>query len=759
MDWIHFDHRAIITLANIVVESIIVGYLLQVPEKRKATHLLLYAFLANIAYLSTWFVNSIAIDLDVQLYFFPTQYLFAIVTASMFIRFSFAFHPEEKRAEKWWGHITNVIIMLFTVGVIYFLWEWVANGIRLTILPNIAGPTIFGLYIVASTIFLTHTVQLTRAQTPQVSITQALLRPPAGIAQATRAFGVLMIFVTLASLTVLLWNAGVISPLTYQTILAIGFMGFNLGFTQVHLSYTVERTSLFPKLLLSVLVLMLMGVSFMGLLMVVERQSVYLDTRVTEASFVKHLLLNSHNHSIADGVPNTVYYVAQFDVDSSRFEEDSYSLLFQKEGVDPLPVNKQRNTPSYDYYQPIKGADIENGRIYHRDTFGNIYHPVSFNITAHLSYFFTIDQTRYEVIYSYRHFQDEITAVTWPVLILIIVFPIIILAIFPPLITNVLTQPLNSILAGMQRVEQGSLDTPARTYAQDELGYITRVFNSMTQAIKRQQNELKEYSEDLEVKVAMRTEELESAKRELEDAYAAKSEFLANISHELRTPLNAIIGYSELIADDAQDMGEDQFSNDAHRIRHSGQVLLGMVNDILDFSKIEAGETTIKYDIYLLDDLVQSLKMVSKALVDSNENEFIIESTSAQKTIYTDGAKLRQALLNLISNSAKFTKNGRMTLKIDDISSPSSRDGRLWISFALTDTGIGIPEDRLDKIFQPFRQADTNTNELYGGTGLGLSITKRFIELLGGRITVTSTLGQGSTFCIEIPSYAPPIEE
>ncbi len=240
--------------------------------------------------------------------------------------------------------------------------------------------------------------------------------------------------------------------------------------------------------------------------------------------------------------------------------------------------------------------------------------------------------------------------------------------------------------------------------------------------------------------------EIEDKRRELEVAGQHKSQFLANMSHELRTPLNAIIGYSEILQEDAADVGQQGLVPDLKKIEGAGRHLLGLINDILDLSKIEAG----KMDVFLEDvDVVPLLEEVSALIVplaEKNGNTLELRPTADLGSMRTDRTKLKQSLLNILSNGSKFTQNGRLTLVAEHFEAD-----RPMVRFAITDTGIGMNEEQLGRLFQAFTQADASTTKKYGGTGLGLAISRRFCQLLGGDITVTSRPGEGSTFTIELP--------
>ncbi|WP_331255502.1 PAS domain S-box protein [Candidatus Bealeia paramacronuclearis] len=242
-------------------------------------------------------------------------------------------------------------------------------------------------------------------------------------------------------------------------------------------------------------------------------------------------------------------------------------------------------------------------------------------------------------------------------------------------------------------------------------------------------------------------EELRKAKDAALEASRAKSEFLAMMSHELRTPLNAIIGYSDLLAEQAQDENQTQTAGDLNRIKDAGQHLLSLINDILDVSKLEAGKTEIYHEIFSVDDLIFNVNGMAQPLMKLNHNEFILEDSQNLGLMNSDFVKLRQNLLNLLSNAAKFTENGKISLSIR-IEKNKKED---WLVFSVRDTGCGITPQQLKKLFNPFVQADTSTTRKYGGTGLGLTLVKRYTEMMGGSIAVESISGQGTTFVMRLP--------
>jgi len=235
-------------------------------------------------------------------------------------------------------------------------------------------------------------------------------------------------------------------------------------------------------------------------------------------------------------------------------------------------------------------------------------------------------------------------------------------------------------------------------------------------------------------------------------ANEVKSEFLANMSHELRTPLGIIIGYIELIKDDLKENNAPFNEEDFDTITHSSKHLLHLINGVLDISKIEAGQVQISVDYIKISALVEDLRRSAQPLIRENNNTFIIEVDPKVESIYTDHTKLEQCLLNLISNAAKFTNNGTISLFIQPTLMDSCESG---VVFEVIDTGIGIPAEETSTIFDAFTQVDGTASRQYQGTGLGLAITKNFAELLGGSISLQSETGKGSNFRLVLPSKNP----
>jgi signal transduction histidine kinase/DNA-binding response OmpR family regulator len=242
-------------------------------------------------------------------------------------------------------------------------------------------------------------------------------------------------------------------------------------------------------------------------------------------------------------------------------------------------------------------------------------------------------------------------------------------------------------------------------------------------------------------------EEIQEKGRELELASQHKSQFLANMSHELRTPMNAVIGVSEMLLEDARDLGRDDEIEPLERILRAGRHLLTLINDILDLSKIEAGKMELRPEVFAVAPLVQDVVSTIRSLAAKNDNQVVLHCPDDVGTMRADPTRVRQALLNLASNAAKFTERGTITIAVE-----RRADGdRDWVTLRVCDTGIGMTPEQTARLFQDFTQADASTSRRYGGTGLGLAISRRFCRMMGGDITVESAPGQGSTFAIRLP--------
>ena len=360
--------------------------------------------------------------------------------------------------------------------------------------------------------------------------------------------------------------------------------------------------------------------------------------------------------------------------------------------------------------------------------------------------------------------------------------------------------PILHLTQTAQQIAAGDLDRRVALRRGDELGSLAGSFNAMaaslTERIAAEQvaqaeahrlkaaavsarQHVETLNQTLERTVEQRTAELRHSMREAqaarlaaEQANQAKSTFLANMSHELRTPLNAIIGYSEMLQEEMEDVGQLDLIADLQRIQAAGRHLLSLINDILDLSKIEAGKMELYLETFNVPAMVQDVVTTIQPLVQQRSNHLEVHCPDTVGAMHADMTKVRQALFNLLSNASKFTQNGTISL---EVGREQERGGRLlgagdgvdeptvwpqattdWIVFRVRDTGIGMTPEQLGRLFEAFTQADASTTRQYGGTGLGLALTRRLSRMMGGDVTVESEVGVGSTFIIRLPAQVQP---
>jgi signal transduction histidine kinase len=314
------------------------------------------------------------------------------------------------------------------------------------------------------------------------------------------------------------------------------------------------------------------------------------------------------------------------------------------------------------------------------------------------------------------------------------------------LLVRVIVRPINELVTGTARLREGELDYRVSVASRDEIGDLARSFNTMAQALRQREEELHARGEELARLNALLTgqqEELRRINTELAAASRHKSEFLASMSHELRTPLNAVIGFTELLAVGTYGLLPPRVEEPLQEIRENAKRLMGLISDVLDLAKIEAGRMELSCAEYLVGDVVESVAATVRPLAQGKGLALVVEVEPDLPEGYGDAQRIRQALLNLAGNAVKFTEAGEIRIR--------ARRQEAAFVFEVADTGIGVPGEILDRIFEPFHQADASVTREHGGVGLGLSIAKRFVEMHGGRIWAESTPGRGSLFAFSIP--------
>ena len=282
--------------------------------------------------------------------------------------------------------------------------------------------------------------------------------------------------------------------------------------------------------------------------------------------------------------------------------------------------------------------------------------------------------------------------------------------------------PVKEIEARLNRIAAGDFAQRVHVVNRDELGVLATNVNRMCEELGRLYQQLQSFSEN-------------------------KSQFIANVSHELRTPLNAIIGLTEMMVTNAARFGTEKAQDPLKRVKNAGTHLLGLINQVLDLSKIEAGKLELNPASVDLTPLIDEVVGTARQLAEQNKNRLVVDAPDNLGALTVDPMRLRQILLNLLSNACKFTKQGEVKLRARKLV-----DGRGWIELAVADSGIGMTAEQLGKLFQEFTQADASTAQRFGGTGLGLAISRKLARIMGGDVTVTSEPGKGSVFTVRLPA-------
>jgi signal transduction histidine kinase/DNA-binding response OmpR family regulator len=732
--------------AQLIFALVITGILLQVQDKSKPTWLLAGFFAALAGFLWSMFVVTSAFLLG----WVPIQYLCVLLGLGFLLQFAYHFPHASPEQVKEARIVLGLSVMAFFVELWLTVACFLAPSPQSLATVRLAGSSFIVFeFLGVVVILLRRTIHLTHQQLKQAGLSMAtrqgrgikpwlsrawlaLTRPPGKQAQAARAFTLVMLTPLLVGIWsflyfTVLFPLGIISRTTYLVVFDLGGMFFMFAFAMVYLSHAPEPSTFMVKLILSTLVTALAIVGLLSQIMLLPYETDYDQARMASLGLVEDALFRGDglgDFDPADLPPSVAFIISRplsteqrTAVYTQHFaRDDRFDLQYVNDrGIGQLGTVSQVG-PSSDSFYAIHGFE-RGGREY----------AVGFAISAYRDYF---------------------NSRAMPVVYVLLGSTFLILLVFPLFFRVSLVRPLENLLEGVRTVNRGNLDVAMPIQYNDEIGFLTQSFNGMVA-------ELRALVQDLERRVAGRTQQLQEqtiqlaqAKEAAEAASRAKSTFLANISHELRTPLNAIIGYSEMLAEDFEDEGLEEFIPDLHKIRAAGRHLLTLINDVLDLSKIEAGKMELYLETFEVGRLIEDVVSTVQPLVEKNANTLEVHCASDLGRMHADLTKVRQSLFNLLSNAAKFTEGGAITLA----AVRETVDGAEWVTFRVSDTGIGMTPQQVGRLFQAFSQADASTAHKYGGTGLGLAVTKRFCQMMGGEIGVESEYGVGSTFTIRLPA-------